>query len=157
MPTYEIIYSRIKTSDKEEKPISNHAKAYEYLMRNCFTPETMWRESAWVVFLDKKNIPIGKFLLSTGGFDRTVLDIKLMAKAALDCNAEGIILSHNHTTGEPKPSQADIEQTKALKSAFHFLKIDLVDHIILTEEEYYSFSSEVTVKPPKTMAIVKAS
>ena len=148
MPTYEIVYSRIKVSDKNEAPLSNPTKAYDYLMKNCFSPADMWRESAWAVFLDNRNAPIGKILISIGGINATWIDTKLVVKSALDSFAKGVILSHNHPSSDPMPGHKDILETDKLRKALAFFDIELTDHIVVTEESFYSFKEEVAIKVP---------
>ncbi|HEX5000915.1 MAG TPA: JAB domain-containing protein [Bacteroidia bacterium] len=77
--------------------------------------------------------------MSIGGTTGTVVDPKLVFSVALKCNAHGIILCHNHPSGNLNPSEADIRLTEKLKSAGFLLEIIVLDHIILTSESYISF------------------
>ena len=85
---------------------------------------------------------IKKCLVSSGGVSGTVADPKIIYKAALEALASGIILVHNHPSGNPEPSQADINLTKKLKTAATALDISLLDHLIFSEQGYYSFADE---------------
>jgi DNA repair protein RadC len=85
---------------------------------------------------------LGIYELSTGGVAGTVADPKLVFTAALKANACNIILSHNHPSGNLKPSKADEELTKKIKEAGIYLDIKVLDHIIVTSEGYYSFADE---------------
>ena len=85
---------------------------------------------------------MGIYEASTGGVSGTVADAKLIFIAALKTNASGIILSHNHPSGNLKPSKADEALTCKLKEAGKFLDIIVMDHIIVTSEGYFSFSDE---------------
>ncbi len=82
------------------------------------------------------------FEVSTGGVTGTVADPKLVFVAALKANACSIIISHNHPSGNLKPSQADEHLTQKIKLAGQFLDIKLIDHIIVSSEGYYSFADE---------------
>jgi len=93
-----------------------------------------------VVLLNRANRILGIYELSTGGVSGTVADPKLVFSAALLACASGIILSHNHPSGSLSPSAADIQATKKMKEAGKLLDIEVLDHVILTAEGYYSFA-----------------
>jgi DNA repair protein RadC len=95
-----------------------------------------------VLFLNRANKVIGLFNVSSGGITGTVADPRIIFTAALKLNAVGILLCHNHPSGNLKPSRADEELTQKMKGAGAFLDIKILDHIILTAEEYYSFADE---------------
>jgi DNA repair protein RadC len=95
-----------------------------------------------VLMLNRANEVIGKYDLSKGGIAGTVVDPKLIFKAALEYLACGIILCHNHPSGNPKPSPEDLKITKKLKDAGTLMEIDVLDHIIIAGEGYYSFADE---------------
>ncbi len=95
-----------------------------------------------VLFTNRANKVLGVFEVSTGGIAGTVADPKLIFVAALKAGATGIILSHNHPSGNLTPSHADIELTKKIKEGGRLLEIQLLDHLILTSESYFSFADE---------------
>ncbi|MBL0745704.1 JAB domain-containing protein [Chryseolinea lacunae] len=95
-----------------------------------------------VLFTNRANKVLGIFEVSTGGIAGTVADPKLIFVAALKAGASGVILSHNHPSGNLSPSQADIDLTRKIKEGGKLLEIQLLDHIILTSESYYSFADE---------------
>lgn len=99
-------------------------------------------EEFWVLFLNNSNKVIRKEQLSKGGITGTVVDIRLILKLALEHNALSIILSHNHPSGKLLPSESDIEITQRLKLAARQLEMSVIDHIIVTENGYYSFADE---------------
>ena len=80
--------------------------------------------------------------MSTGGVSGTVADPKLIFAAAIKANACGIILAHNHPSGNLHPSQADIDLTKKMKEGGKLLEIQLLDHVIVTTEGYSSLADE---------------
>jgi DNA repair protein RadC len=102
-------------------------------------------ESFWVVFLNKSLRIIKSEALSKGGISATVVDPKVILKRAIELEASFIILSHNHPSGGLKPSQADVELTARLKAAALFLDIDILDHVIVSQEGHYSFAEEGTL------------
>lgn len=97
-------------------------------------------EEFWVLYLNNSNKVIYKWQLSKGGINGTVVDIRLVFKTALEQNATGVILSHNHPSGVLLPSEQDKKITKNLKLAGEHLDIKILDHIIVTENGYYSFA-----------------
>ncbi len=99
-------------------------------------------EECWVVFLNRANYVIGREKVSSGGLDSTVMDIKHIVRKSLDIMASGIILVHNHPSGNPRPGVSDIRCTEKLKKAVDTFDISLVDHIIVADDSYYSFSDE---------------
>jgi DNA repair protein RadC len=95
-----------------------------------------------VVFLNKAN-KINHFeIISRGGITGTVADPRIILKKALEEDATSIVLCHNHPSGNLKPSRADEDLTYKIKEAAKFFDITVMDHIIVSEEGYYSFSDE---------------
>ncbi len=99
-------------------------------------------EEFWILYLNNSNKVIYKAQLSKGGITGTVVDIRLVFKMALEHNATSIILTHNHPSGKLLASDADIQITKKLKLAGQQLDITILDHIIITENGFYSFQDE---------------
>ena len=99
-------------------------------------------EEFWVIYLNNSNKVIYKNQLSKGGITSTVVDVRIVFKTALEQNAVSIILVHNHPSGKLKPSEDDIQITRQLKLAGHSLDITVHDHVIITENEYFSFADE---------------
>jgi DNA repair protein RadC len=97
-------------------------------------------EEFWIIYLNNANKIISKSQLSKGGITGTVVDVRLVFKTALELGAVGIILAHNHPSGTIQPSEADKQITQKLKSAREQLDIRILDHIIVTETQYFSFS-----------------
>ena len=99
-------------------------------------------EEFWVLFLNNANKVIYKSQISKGGITGTVTDVRLVFKIALEQNATSIILAHNHPSGKLAASDADKTVTKQLKLAGEQLSIPVLDHIIITENGYFSFRDE---------------
>ena len=95
-----------------------------------------------MLLLNRANKVLGYVKLSSGGTSQTIIDIKLVFHAALKANAHSIILAHNHPSGSLSPSKSDISLTKEVGSAGKILNIELLDHLIITEEGYLSFADE---------------
>lgn len=97
-------------------------------------------EEFWVIYLNKGNRVIDKERVSAGGVAGTVVDVKIILKQALQKLASGIILAHNHPSGNMQPSDADIAVTRKLKEAARLMEIHILDHLILGDTAYYSFA-----------------
>ncbi len=99
-------------------------------------------EECWVLFLNRANYLIAKEKVSSGGLDSTILDCKTIVRKALEKKATGIIIVHNHPSASALPGQADIQSTRQLDSALRTCELSLLDHVIIAENSYYSFSDE---------------
>ena len=99
-------------------------------------------EEFWVLYLNQANKIIGKEKISSGGIASTIADKRMIIKSAIDRLAPGIILVHNHPSGNLKPSQSDIDLTNKTKAAAKLFDISVFDHIIVSSSGYYSFADE---------------
>lgn len=99
-------------------------------------------EEFWILYLNNSNKIISKRQLSIGGITGTIVDVRLVFKNALELGAVSLILCHNHPSGTLKPSEADLQITKKLKTAGESLEIKVLDHLIVTENSYFSFVDE---------------
>ena len=124
---------------EEAFAISSSQKAWEIISPLL---EDRNNEEFWVLFLDRGNHVIDRIRLSQGGTTATIMDVKIIIRTALEKLAHGIILSHNHPSGNKKPSQADISITKKIKEAAGFFDIVMLDHLIIVNNDYFSFSDE---------------
>ena len=99
-------------------------------------------EEFWIIYLNNSNKVLTKLQLSKGGITGTLVDVRLVFKTALEQGATGLILCHNHPSGALTASDADKQITKKLKMAGESLDIKIIDHLIVTEHQYYSFADE---------------
>ncbi|WP_306353623.1 RadC family protein [Flavobacterium sp. '19STA2R22 D10 B1'] len=97
-------------------------------------------EEFWIIYLNNSNKIISKSQLSKGGITGTLVDVRLVLKTALENGAVGLILSHNHPSGTLIPSEADKQITHKLKQAAAHLDIKVLDHVIISEVDYFSFT-----------------
>ena len=95
-----------------------------------------------VMLLNRANRVLGLIDISLGGTAGTIADPKVIFAAAIKSNASGIILIHNHPSGNLKPSQQDLNLTKKIKAGGQILDIGVMDHLIITSESYFSFADE---------------
>lgn len=131
---------RRKDLEVDEKPkISSSKDAYQVIKADLLD---IPHEEFWVLILNRANRVIKKHQISQGGVAGTVADPKIIYKSALDSLASGIILAHNHPSGNLTPSQADIDLTKKLREAGKMLEIQVLDHIIVAGQKYFSFADE---------------
>lgn len=99
-------------------------------------------EEFWILLLNRANNIIHKVNISRGGISGTIVDVRIILKIAIENLATSIVLCHNHPSGNIMPSQSDTELTKNLKQAAALVEIQVLDHIIIGENAYYSFSDE---------------
>ena len=133
---------RRKESEVREKPkIGSSKDAYEVLRPYLWD---LPHEEFWVILLNRANQVLRCVQVSVGGVSGTVADPKMIFKVALEHLASGIIISHNHPSGNLTPSQADKDLTKKMKQGGVILEIPVLDHLIFTDKGYYSFADEGT-------------
>ena len=120
----------------KKRTVASSMEAYEHFLLHI---DDTCKEHFLVLFLDQANHPLKIEHISDGGITCTVADPKIIYKKALELNATGIILCHNHPSGNPLPSQEDKKLTKKICEAGNLLDIKVMDHIIIGEERYYSF------------------
>lgn len=99
-------------------------------------------EEFWVLYLNNSNKVLSKSQQGKGGITGTLVDVRLVFKTAFELGATALILCHNHPSGNLKPSEADKKLTQKLKIAGENLEIQVLDHIIITENGYFSFADE---------------
>lgn len=131
---------RIKNKGVEKHQIrcSNDIYQLSKLMFNQGTIE--WTEEAIIMCMNRNNELIGFKCISSGGMAGTVIDPKVVFTIALQCSAHAVILMHNHPSGNLKTSQADDIVTQKLVEAGRMLEIQVLDHLIVTTESYYSYA-----------------
>ncbi|MDV3539938.1 DNA repair protein [Elizabethkingia anophelis] len=122
--------------------ISCSKDAYEIIIKNWDHDSIEFVEQFKIVLMNNANKVLGIYLVSTGGVNATLVDPKLIYSAALKANASAIILSHNHPSGNLKPSTQDIQLTEKIKNGGKLLEIQVLDHLIVTSEGYLSFQDE---------------
>ncbi len=120
----------------ERPSIKNSTDAYEAL-RNI---EDLPHEEVWVLYLNNSNKIVCRERVSTGGVALSVIDVKIIMKKALELLACAIVMGHNHPSGSLSPSQQDITSTQKVKEACKFFDIRFLDHIIVSQEGFYSFN-----------------
>jgi DNA repair protein RadC len=137
----ELVY-KTKVKPSERPKVGTVKECYE-LLKKLWNENTIeMQEEFKVLLLNRGNKVIGVYEASSGGLTGTVADPRLILAAAIKSLAVSIILSHNHPSGNLKPSRADEEMTQKIKVAASYHDIRVIDHIIITSEGYYSFANE---------------
>jgi DNA repair protein RadC len=119
--------------------ISSSKDAFELLQPSM---GELPHEEFWIVYLNNSNKVMHTGQLSKGGITGTLVDVRLVMKQALELGAVALILAHNHPSGGLKPSEADKQITQKLKNAAVALDIKVLDHLIITQKDYFSFADE---------------
>ncbi len=130
---------RLMEQALERKKIKSSKDAYELLVP--FLTDK-YSEEFRILLLDTSNQLIKNIQIGTGGFSSTSADPKKIFKEALDHYSSSIILAHNHPSGNKKPSDTDAKLTKRLINAGKYLDINILDHLILVNDGYFSFADE---------------
>lgn len=132
-------YKPHPNGNNQNSKIKSSSELYEYLKpiyADCIEDS----EQFVVVYLSQSNNVLHYTIASTGGITSTLVDIQLILRHAILLNAKGIILSHNHPSGNTQPSEADMKMTRKLANASKLMDITVLDHIILVASDYYSFA-----------------
>jgi DNA repair protein RadC len=131
---------RRKESEPDEKPkIASSADVFDNIKAELMD---IPHEEFWVLLLNRANRVTKKKQISLGGVAGTVADPKIIFKLALEELASGIILAHNHPSGNLTPSQADTDLTKKLREGGKLLDVQVLDHLIIAGKKYFSFADE---------------
>lgn len=130
-----------KSSGFENVKITSSQVAADYLKQFYFDDMELF-ESCFILMLNNSNSTIGYAKISQGGITGTIVDVRIVAKYAIESLCTGIILAHNHPSGKLIASEADKAITKKIREGLGIFDIKLIDHLILTKESYLSFGDE---------------
>lgn len=130
-----------KICDFKKVKITSSRDAFEYI-RNFYKDDIHIYESVFILLLNRANETIGFAKISQGGISGTVVDIRIILKYAIDTLASGVIMAHNHPTGQLNASPQDVQISKKLKEALKYIDVSLLDSLILTGDNYKSFADE---------------
>jgi DNA repair protein RadC len=133
---------KYKKGETKKVKIASSMDSYKLFMEFYDQDTIEVNESVIILYLNAANNTIGWQKHSSGGMTQTVIDIRMIMVTALQCGASSIILSHNHPSGTLRASEEDKTITRRVKEAGKTLCINLLDHIIVTPDSYYSFSDE---------------
>jgi DNA repair protein RadC len=122
-------------------PDANHIRGSKDVA-DIFIPllSDLSHEEFWVLFLNRSNRVIDRMKISQGGISGTVTDVRIIMKNAVEHLASGLIVCHNHPSGNLNPSESDAKITNKIKDAGNLMDIQLLDHVIIAGNDYYSFA-----------------
>lgn len=123
-----------------ERQNLNSAQAIYQYMHTIMSDFSI--EKGWALYLNRAFKLIKATQVSQGGLTETAVDVRLIVKEALLCNATVVVFCHNHPSNNPQPSRADDALTQQLNQACQFLRLYLLDHLIITDGQYYSYREE---------------
>ena len=130
--------TKVKAAERPKVRCSQDADA---LLRKVF-PSLEHVEYFYIICLNRANQVLGFHQVSKGGISGTVTDVRVIFQVAIKTSSSGLILAHNHPSGNTQPSDADLKITRKIKEAGALLDISVLDHLVLTEEGYLSFADE---------------
>jgi DNA repair protein RadC len=122
-----------------KQPVVSARMVYDEMLPRL---KAVGHEEMWVIFLSSSLYRMGRERLSVGSISSAPVDVRKIVRLVLDRNAKGIILVHNHPGANPRPSKADIQRTDDLRKVLRTFEIDLVDHVIVTDDAFFSFADD---------------
>lgn len=125
-----------------ERSIASSMDAVKIFREHFDADELDYRESFFALYLNQANKVLGIKKISESGISSTLVDVRIVLQAALLCNASGIIVAHNHPSGNLNPSSSDIKMTAQIKEASKVMNMTLLDHVILTSDSHFSFADD---------------
>lgn len=123
----------------ERRPIVSPRMVYDEMLPRL---KAVAHEECWALFLNNAHYRTGRERLSLGNLNSASVDVRALVKSALEKNAAAIVLVHNHPGTNPRPSAADIKTTQRLRQALSTFDISLLDHVIVSDDSFYSFADE---------------
>lgn len=137
----QLIYkTKVKASDRPK--VTKSEDVYQLLKAHYDDNLIELREEFMVLLLNRANCVLGHIPISTGVTSGALVDVKFIVSAACLANSTSVIISHNHPSGNKKPSDADLNLTQKIKKALNLVDVCLLDHIIVTKEGYFSLGDE---------------
>ena len=134
---------KTKVNPKDRMKVTSSKDAYKLLFDSWNKNTIEYVEEFKLLLMNRSNAVLGILSVSKGGISGTVTDVRLIFQGALKSNASGIIICHNHPSGNGNPSESDKKITQKIKEAGNLMDIQLLDHIIiLPVEGYFSFADE---------------
>lgn len=126
-------------SIQDKRPITSPELVFSLMLPVL---KNLDHEECWILLLNKANYLIGKEMVSAGSMESTQLDVHKILRRGIEKQCCQMILVHNHPSGQPLPSDADIRQTDRLRRALAAVGIKLTDHVVIAEDAFFSFSEE---------------
>lgn len=136
---FELCRRRTGAEAGEKPKISSSLVAYQILQQKL---DDLPHEEFRILILNRANQVVAERQISRGGISGTVVDIRLICKCAIEAGASGVIMAHNHPSGQTEPSEQDKQITRQMREALKVFEIALLDHIIIGDRAYFSFADQ---------------
>lgn len=133
------LYSIKKNQSEFPRQKISSSKDAEQFIRQFYGDDLQVYESFFLLLLNQANETVGYAKISQGGIAGTIVDVKIIAKYVVDTLSQAVVLAHNHPSGNIRPSQADENITTRIKATLNLFDCKVLDHIILTADNYFSF------------------
>ena len=141
MENYKFELECKKSASFESAQIVKSEDAFKYA-RQLWGSDIFMYESCFILLLDHGNNTMGWAKISQGGVALSIMDVKIICKYAVETLASGVVLLHNHPSGNMQPSAMDKKTTARIKEALKVFEVELLDHLIISDEKYFSFNDE---------------
>ena len=141
MENYKFQLECKKSASFESAQIIKSEDAFKYA-RQLWGSDIFMYESCFILLLDHGNNTMGWAKISQGGVALSIMDVKIICKYAVETLASGVVLLHNHPSGNMQPSAMDKKTTARIKEALKVFEVELLDHLIISDEKYFSFNDE---------------
>ena len=125
----------------DKRSITSPEMVYQLMLPSL---KNLDHEECWALFLNKANFVIGKEMITSGSLESTIVDHGRILRRAIEKQSSYVILVHNHPSGSPLPGPADVHQTDVVRGALATVGISLLDHVVVAEDSFFSFSEERT-------------
>ena len=136
------LYELKKIQSEFPKQKITRSEQAAYFIKGFYRDDIEIFESFFILLVNRSNETIGYAKISQGGTVGTIVDVKIIAKYCIDSLANGVILAHNHPSGNLNFSEQDIMMTKKIKKALTYIDVTVLDHIVLTNSAYSSMADE---------------
>ena len=133
------LYTRKKAKNNLRDKIHSSTDVYRLMQPIMVNQEV---EELWAIYMNMASRIVKMKRISVGGISQTIVDIRILLKEALLCNAVAMTICHNHPSGNARPSKADDQLTEKISKACKTMDIRFLDHVILADETYYSYADE---------------
>ncbi len=127
------------TNKADKVKLTSCGDVFEFILSQWNLDIIEFQEECKIILLNRANLVLGIHELSKGGISGTVVDVRIILSVALKCNASGIILVHNHPSGNLTPSEADKKITRKLFDACELMDFVLHDHFIISKNDFLQF------------------
>jgi DNA repair protein RadC len=131
--------SMAENAISDKRPVTSPEMVFR-LMMPCL--RNLDHEECWAIYLNRANYILGKEMICSGSLESTLVDARRIVRRAIEKQSSQVVLVHNHPSGSPLPGQADIHQTDRVRNALASVEISLMDHVIIADDSFFSFSEE---------------